>query len=99
MLRRFALYALLALSLTAVPVVARPAPDSFADLADKLLPSVVNIATETVLEYHEWYDTMLRQFYGWPRTPVHQEKSVSLGSVALVTLAGRPRICASQSRS
>ncbi|HTL18087.1 MAG TPA: hypothetical protein VL793_12685, partial [Patescibacteria group bacterium] len=36
---------------------------------EKVLPSVVNIATETVLEYHEWYDTMLRQFYGWSGTP------------------------------
>lgn len=51
---------------------------------EKVLPSVVNIATETVLEYHEWYDTMLREFYGWPRTPVHQEKSVSLGSGVIV---------------
>jgi S1-C subfamily serine protease len=51
---------------------------------EKVLPSVVNIATETVIEYHEWYDTMLRQFYGWPRTPLHQEKSVSLGSGVLI---------------
>ncbi len=29
----------------AQPALARPAPDSFADLADKLLPAVVNIAT------------------------------------------------------
>ena len=51
---------------------------------EKVLPSVVNIATETVIEYHEWYDTMLRQFYGWPRTPVHQEKSLSLGSGVII---------------
>jgi serine protease Do len=45
--------ALLALALIAAPAglagsggaVARPAPDSFADLAEKLLPSVVNIST------------------------------------------------------
>ena len=29
----------------AIPAAARPAPDSFADLAEKLLPSVVNIST------------------------------------------------------
>jgi serine protease Do len=51
---------------------------------EKVLPSVVNIATETVREYHEWYDTMLREFYGWPRTPVHQQKSVSLGSGVII---------------
>jgi S1-C subfamily serine protease len=55
---------------------------------EKVLPSVVNIATETVLEYHEWYDTMLREFYGWSRTPVHQEKSVSLGSGVIIDADG-----------
>ncbi|HEX6443414.1 MAG TPA: Do family serine endopeptidase, partial [Stellaceae bacterium] len=48
-LRRSALAAAAALLLVlpagAPPVAARPAPDSFADLADKLLPSVVNIST------------------------------------------------------
>src|SRR5579872_1479836 len=51
---------------------------------EKVLPSVVNIATETVIEYHEWYDAMLRDFYGWPRTPVHQQKSTSLGSGVII---------------
>jgi serine protease Do len=55
---------------------------------ERVLPSVVNIATETVIEYHEWYDTMLRQFYGWSRTPVHQEKSVSLGSGVIIDEEG-----------
>ncbi len=45
------LVALLLLVLTAAPVLARPAPDSFADLAARLLPSVVNISsTETVTD-------------------------------------------------
>jgi len=38
------------LVLVAVPAGARPAPDSFADLADKLLPTVVNIATSQTLK-------------------------------------------------
>src|SRR6185437_6109560 len=41
--------AILALSLSS-PVFARPAPDSFADLADKLLPTVVNISTSQTLK-------------------------------------------------
>ncbi len=45
------LVGLLLLVLTAAPVLARPAPDSFADLAARLLPSVVNISsTETVTD-------------------------------------------------
>src|SRR5436190_3411542 len=51
---------------------------------EQVIPSVVNIATETVIEYHEWYDDLLRQFYGWPNTPTHQEKSISLGSGVIV---------------
>src|SRR5881275_3154144 len=53
-LRRSALAAVAALLLVlpagAPPVAARPAPDSFADLADKLLPSVVNISTTQTLK-------------------------------------------------
>jgi len=38
------------LALLAAPATARPAPDSFADLAGRLLPSVVNIATSQTLK-------------------------------------------------
>ncbi len=51
---------------------------------EKVLPSVVNIATESVVQYHDWYDDLLRQFYGWSNTPVHQEKSYSLGSGVII---------------
>jgi serine protease Do len=45
-------FAVLVLSVLAapVPLAARPAPDSFADLAGKLLPSVVNISTSQTLK-------------------------------------------------
>jgi serine protease Do len=39
-----------ALSLGPMPIAARPAPDSFADLAAKLLPAVVNISTTQTLK-------------------------------------------------
>ncbi|HEX4078908.1 MAG TPA: DegQ family serine endoprotease [Rhizomicrobium sp.] len=52
--RRFAPVLVAALALLvagAVPVaIARPTPDSFADLADQLLPTVVNIATTETLK-------------------------------------------------
>jgi serine protease Do len=44
------LCAILAVSLPLSVASARPAPDSFADLADKLLPTVVNIATSQTLK-------------------------------------------------
>ncbi len=42
--------ALVFLILVPAQAAARPAPDSFADLADKLLPTVVNIATSQTLK-------------------------------------------------
>jgi S1-C subfamily serine protease len=48
---------------------------------EKVMPSVVNIATETVIEYHDWYDELLRRFYG---SPGRRERSVSLGSGVII---------------
>ena len=47
---RFALAMGAFLMLGAASAAARPAPDSFADLAAKLLPTVVNIATSQTLK-------------------------------------------------
>jgi serine protease Do len=49
-IRRFVLLLSLTLGFAAAPAFARPAPDSFADLAQKLLPTVVNIATSQTLK-------------------------------------------------
>jgi serine protease Do len=54
----------------------------------KVLPSVVNIATERVIQYHEWYDDLLRQFYGWDELPPRQASSISLGSGVIIDDAG-----------
>src|SRR3954466_308881 len=45
-----ALLTVVLLSLVPTAILARPAPDSFADLADKLLPTVVNINTSQTLK-------------------------------------------------
>ncbi len=50
----------------------------------KVLPSVVNIATERVIQYHDWYDDLLRQFYGWDELPPRQAKSMNLGSGVII---------------
>ena len=42
--------------------VARPAPDGFADLADKLLPSVVNISTTQTVKPDQEHERSGRQF-------------------------------------
>jgi S1-C subfamily serine protease len=75
--------------LLAVPLPSPAAePDIRRDAAvtaiERVLPSVVNIATETVIPYHDWYDDLLRQFYGWAQTPTHQQRSFSLGSGVII---------------
>src|SRR5678815_4664522 len=46
----FAFLTVVLVSLTPTMLLARPAPDSFADLANKLLPTVVNINTSQILK-------------------------------------------------
>src|SRR4249920_19496 len=48
--RLFALLTCVLMTLAPNAVLARPAPDSFADLANKLLPTVVNINTSQTLK-------------------------------------------------
>lgn len=48
---------------------------------EQVLPCVVNIATETVIEYHDWYDDLLRRFYGRPGGPLREEKSLGSGVI------------------
>jgi S1-C subfamily serine protease len=54
---------------------------------EQVMPCVVNIATETIIEYHDWYDDLLRQFYGSSRAP-RQQKSMSLGSGVIIDEEG-----------
>lgn len=82
---------LAALFLGAVTQSSRAEPDIRRDATviavEQVMPSVVNIATETVIEYHDWYDEVLRQFYG-QRGPARRQKSISLGSGVIIDEAG-----------
>ncbi len=51
---------------------------------EKVLPSVVNIATETIIESHDWYDEVFRQFFGYAQTPPRQQHLFSLGSGVII---------------
>jgi serine protease Do len=62
--------------------------DATVKAIEKVLPAVVNVATETVIEYHEPYDEMLRQFFGWSRSPIRQQKTSSLGSGVIIDEEG-----------
>lgn len=61
--------------------------DATVNAVEQVLPSVVNIATETVIEYHDWYDELLRRFYG-ARSPVRQQTRIDLGSGVIIDEEG-----------
>jgi S1-C subfamily serine protease len=62
--------------------------DAAVDAIEKVLPSVVNIATATIVEYHDFYDTLLQQFYGVNRPGRRREQPDSIGSGVIVDEEG-----------
>ncbi len=54
---------------------------------EQVMPSVVNIATEEVVERHDPYDDMLRQFFGWS-VPARRERMLNLGSGVIINEEG-----------
>ena len=97
--------ALLALALTiaAFPAAARTAPESFADLADKLLPAVVNVSTNQRLEGPSGmeppevppgspFEEFFKEFFerGQPQSPQQERRrrATSLGSGFIVDASG-----------
>src|SRR5262245_12185964 len=62
--------------------------DATVDAIDQVMPSVVNIATATVVEYEDWYSSMLRQFYGVNRPTQRVEQPAVAGSGVIVDEEG-----------
>jgi serine protease Do len=52
---------------------------------EQVNPSVVNIATETIIEQRDWYEELFRRFYG---VPGRQQKSLNLGSGVIIDEEG-----------
>jgi serine protease Do len=91
---------LLVLVLVAVPLAApaRTAPDSFADLAERLLPSVVNISTTQVVEGQTGgempmvppgspFEEFFKEFFERGQ-PQRRRRATSLGSGFIIDAAG-----------
>jgi serine protease Do len=84
-----------ALILLAWSVVAqaRSAPDSFADLAEKLLPTVVNIATTQTVESRrgEEFEEFFKEFFerrGGQPPPQEKRRASALGSGFIIDSSG-----------
>ncbi len=71
---------------------ARSAPDSFADLAEKLLPAVVNVSTTQKLAREdrgaEELDEFFKEFFDRQRRENQPRRATSLGSGFIVDAAG-----------
>ena len=89
---------LLALFAFAAAAQAKPAPNSFADLAEKLLPSVVNISTTQVIEGRGGveiprvppgspFEDFFKEFFDRNR-PQQRRKATSLGSGFILDASG-----------
>ncbi len=87
------LWFLIALLAWSSAAQARAAPESFADLADKLLPSVVNIATTQVVETRrgEEFEEFFKEFFerrGGQPPRRERRRASSLGSGFVVDPSG-----------
>ena len=91
---RLAAPLVLAILFSASLVQARPAPDSFADLVDELLPVVVNISTSQVVERgagSEEFEEFFREFFerrGGGGDQPRRRRQNSLGSGFIIDSTG-----------
>jgi len=70
---------------------ARAAPESFADLVDKLLPAVVNIATTQVVDQpggSQEFEEFFREFFERRGEPPQHRRESSLGSGFIIDSSG-----------
>jgi serine protease Do len=91
LIRWLALITLLAALLAAGTAFARPAPDSFADLAEKLLPGVVNVSSTQKAEKtgaDDELDQFFKEFFDKQSKPSQQRRAMSLGSGFVIDPAG-----------
>lgn len=62
--------------------------DAVVQAVEKVMPSVVNIATATIVPYRDFYDTLLRDFYGLNRATRSREQINSIGSGVIIDEEG-----------
>ena len=92
---------LVGFAVTHSPAVARGAPDSFADLAERLLPAVVNISTTQVQKKNEKggpevprfpegspFQDFFKEFFDRQQRETPQRRATSLGSGFIIDASG-----------
>jgi len=92
-LRRFVAGGLVC-GLATIPVIFPPASNAVAvadlrrdatvEAVERVLPCVVNIATTTIVEYRDFYQELLRQFYGQQTPTQRREQPYNIGSGVII---------------
>jgi serine protease Do len=62
--------------------------DATVNAIEQVMPSVVNIATATVVEYHDAAEDFFRQFFGFDRPRQRREQINSIGSGVIIDKEG-----------
>jgi len=62
--------------------------DAAVEATEKVMPCVVNIATATIVEVPDFYQELLRQFYGQQTPAQRQEKLYEIGSGVIIDEEG-----------
>src|SRR3954454_221152 len=62
--------------------------DATVNAIEQVMPSVVNIATATVVEYHDAAEDSFRQFFGFDRPRQRREQINSIGSGVIIDKEG-----------
>jgi serine protease Do len=63
--------------------------DATVRAVEKVMPGVVNIATSRIIRYQDFYDTILREFYGLDRPEFRQQERLnSIGSGVIIDEEG-----------
>jgi S1-C subfamily serine protease len=57
--------------------------DASVAAVEAVMPSVVNVATASVVQYPDFYDRLMREFYGWGNSVPH-EKLNNIGSGVII---------------
>src|SRR5438067_163325 len=76
------------LAIPTAPAATPPEPDIRRDATvaavEEVMPSVVNIATETIVEYEDFYQRIFREFFGRGNIAPQRQRQLSVGSGVII---------------
>ena len=84
----FPAFSLFIIAFATVQAATSPEPDIRRDATvaavEEVMPSVVNIATETIVEYEDFYQRLFRDFFGRGNFAPQRQRQLSVGSGVII---------------